>query len=55
MLVGESFLGQPPVDFERVGRYLEQCLEIVLMLIPVIEAIYGVEWPSSGWEMMYCC
>ena len=47
MLAGESFLGQPPVDFGRVGRYSEWSLEIVLMLIPVIEAMYGVEWPSS--------
>ena len=55
MLVGENFLGWPPVDVWRVGRYLEWSLEIVLMLIPVIEAMYGVEWPSSSWEIICCC
>jgi len=52
ILVGESLVGQPPVDFCKSGHSLEHSLEMVEVLIPVIEAMEQIEWPASSWERM---
>ena len=54
MSVSESFVGQPPEDFWRLGQCLEWILEMVALETPVWDEIWWPDRPESMRERICC-
>ena len=50
MSFSKSLEGQPPASFERLDQCLECMVLIDPMLTPVWEVIWQIEWPESRRE-----